>query len=159
MSTLDSEGHRHLSGAGFSDLGATPTSLIHAFDFSNEDFFAQGRTKCMRYNYDTAADDIDGLEAKWSAEGCSTAYLQDAVPATIRCSCDSLNDDIHAIITEVIVGPGAPGGGLAAVQQDAEGGGPILIMLILVPLFTVGVVIPFVVMRLDKTDLAHVQSG
>ena len=81
------------------------------------------------------------------------------MPATIRCSCDSLNDYIHAIITEGIAGPDAPTGGLGAVQQDAEGGAPILIMLILVPLFLVGVVVPFVVMSLDKTDLAHVQSG
>ena len=81
------------------------------------------------------------------------------MPSTIRCSCDSLNDYIHAIITEVIVGPDGPGGGLGAVQQDEEGGALILIMLILVPLFTLGFVIPFVVMHLDKIDLAHVQNG
>ena len=32
-------------------------------------------------------------------------------------------------------------------------------MLILVPLFAMGFIIPFVVMSLDKSDLAHVQSG
>ena len=112
----------------------------------------------MRFSYDAAANSIDG-DIKWSAEGCSTTYAQDVVPSTIRCSCDSLNDYIHAIITERIVGPDEPEGGLGAVQQDEEGGALILIMLILVPLFTIGFIIPFIVMHLDKIDLAHVQSG
>ena len=82
------------------------------------------------------------------------------MPASIRCSCDSLNDYIHAIITQGIVAePDRPKGGLAAVQQEPDAIAPILIMFILVPLFTVGIVVPFVVIRLDKTDLAHVQSG
>lgn len=168
VSTLDSSGHRHSSSeaGGFSGLETTPFNLFFDFDFSNTDFYIEGKTLCF---YNSGKDG-----ERWSEEGCSTLYYFSETAPKIRCSCESLYDYFYAVITDKSIDNSCIGINCdlekpdikdmdvrRAVIMQAKKESPAMYILfaILIPFFMIGCFMPCFLANMDALDYTKLERN